>query len=92
MDFCQNNESIINFTTDDMTFKFELFSKKKINNQYLIEIMRTDRLYILDDYWGEKDTLQSDDYDFLPHWLYQYSNALPLGEAIVINRLWCYNC
>ena len=43
VDCCQN-ESIINFTTDDMTSKFELFSKKKKNNLYLTVIMRTDCL------------------------------------------------
>ena len=37
MDLCQNNLPIINFTTDDMTSKFELFSKKKMNGFYLTE-------------------------------------------------------
>ena len=53
---CKNNSSIINFTTDDMTSKFELFSDNKMNNIYLTEIMQTDWLYILDRNWDEKDT------------------------------------
>ena len=28
VDFCQNNEPVINFTTDDMRSKFEVLSKK----------------------------------------------------------------
>ena len=52
----KNNSSIINFTTDDMTSKFELFSNHKMNNIYLTESMQTDWLYILYRYWDEKDT------------------------------------
>ena len=55
VDFCQKNSSIINFTTDDMTSKFELFSENKINNLHQTEIIRTDWLQILDEYWDEKD-------------------------------------
>ena len=55
VDFCQKNSSIVNFTTDDMTSKFELFSEKKINNLHQTEIIRTDWLQILDEYWDEKD-------------------------------------
>ena len=55
LDFCQKNESVINFKTDDMTSKFELFSKK-MNNIYLTESMQTYWLQMLDEYWDEKDT------------------------------------
>ena len=44
--------------------------------------MRTDWMQMLDDYWYEKDTPYSDDYDFQSDWFYQYFNELPLGEAI----------
>ena len=37
MDFCQNKLSINNFTTDDMTPKYECFSKKKMNYLYITE-------------------------------------------------------
>ena len=46
---CCKKEFIINFTTDDMTYKFELFSRIKINIIYLIESMCTDWLQILDE-------------------------------------------
>ena len=55
VDCCQKYESIINFTTDDITYKFEFFSKNKMNNPYLTEIMQTDCLQMLDAYWDEKD-------------------------------------
>ena len=35
VDTFQKNESINNFTTDDMKSKFDLFSKNKVNNIYL---------------------------------------------------------
>ena len=41
--------SIINFKMDDMTPKFGLFSKNKINNLYLTETMVTYWLHMLDD-------------------------------------------
>ena len=47
VNLCQNNPPTINFTTDEMTFKFELFSKNRINNIYLTEIMRTDWIDML---------------------------------------------
>ena len=46
---CQNNLSIINVTTDDMTSKIELFQKNKMNNLYITEIMQTDWIQMLDD-------------------------------------------
>ena len=38
--FCQNQSSVINFTTDDVISKFELFSKNMMNNIYITESMR----------------------------------------------------
>ena len=86
VDFFQK-KSIINFTTDDMTSKFELFYKNKMNNTYITEIMRIDWLKILDEYWDKKDTLHSDGFDFWPGRLFQYYNGLPLGDAIEIAHL-----
>ena len=47
VDFFQKS-SIINFIPDDITSGFELFSKKKMNNIYLTEIMITDWIHMLD--------------------------------------------
>ena len=47
VDFCQQIY-IINFSTENMTLKFELYSKNKINALCIIEIMRTDWLHMLD--------------------------------------------
>ena len=41
VDFRQKDNRIINFTTDDMTSKFELFSKKTIDVIYLNERIQT---------------------------------------------------
>ena len=38
-DCCKKNACIITFKTDDMTSKFEFFSKNKTNNLYLNESM-----------------------------------------------------
>ena len=35
VDLFQGNEHVINFITDEMTSKFELFSKKKMDSLYL---------------------------------------------------------
>ena len=67
-----------------MKFKFELFSKNKINNIYLTERMRTDWLHMLYNYWNEKYIPYSDDSNFLPDWLYKIFNELLLGEAIEV--------
>ena len=48
--------SIVNFTIDDMTSKFELFSKNKMNIPYLTEIIITCWIQMLDEYWEEIDT------------------------------------
>ena len=55
VDCCQKNASIINFTTNDMKSKFDYF-KEKMNNLYLTEIMQTDWLQMLYEYWDEKYT------------------------------------
>ena len=75
-------DPVINLTTDDMTSEFEFFSKIKMNNIYLTEIMWTCWLHMLDEYWDKKDTPSSDDFGFWPDWLFQYYNELLLGEAI----------
>ena len=41
VDLCQSNEPVINFTTGDMRYKFEVFTKNKMNALYLNEITRT---------------------------------------------------
>ena len=48
VDCCKKNPSIINFTTDDMKSKFELFSKTKTNSLYLTESMQTYWIQMLD--------------------------------------------
>ena len=40
VDFCQNNDHVIIFTTDDMRSKFEAFSKNEMDAIYLTEVMR----------------------------------------------------
>ena len=54
--FCQNNEPVFNFTTDDMRSKLEEFSKNRMDALYLTEIMRTKWLKMMDKYWDEIDT------------------------------------
>ena len=49
-----------------MTFKFELFSDKKINAPYLNEIMRTYWIHMLYKYWDEVDTPYSGYFGFWP--------------------------
>ena len=61
--FYQNNIPIINFTTDDMTSKFEFF-KENNNNIYLTGSKQRYWLQMLDGYWYEKDITYSDYYDF----------------------------
>ena len=64
VDFCQKNKPIINFTPDDMTSKFELFSKNKINTIYITESMLTYWLQMLDKYWNKVDTPYSSGFYF----------------------------
>ena len=46
---CQNIEPVINFTTDDITSKFEAFSKNKMDELYLTEGTQTEWMHMLDD-------------------------------------------
>ena len=55
-----------------MTFKFEYFSKNKMNALYLTEITITDCLQALDEYWYERDTLFSGEFDSWLEFLFQY--------------------
>ena len=41
VDCCLKNEPVINFTTDDMRYKFEVLPKNNIYELYLTEIMQT---------------------------------------------------
>ena len=50
MDCCKMFLRTLIFTTDDITSKFELFSKNKMNDLYLTESMHIDGLHILDEY------------------------------------------
>ena len=81
VDFCKK-PPIINFTTDDTTTRFELFSKIKTNYLYLTESMQTYWVHMLDEYSEERDTPHLDDFEFCPECFFQYLNELPLGEAI----------
>ena len=74
--------SIMNFTTDDMTSKFGLFSENKIIALYLTESMKTRWPRILDEHWKEIDAPYSDGFGFWPDWMFQYFNELPLCESI----------
>ena len=51
--FLSNKKHKNNFTTDDMTSKFELFSNDKMGILHITEIMRSDWLHMLDEYWDE---------------------------------------
>ena len=44
--------------------------------------MKIDWLQMVDEYWDERDTPYSDDFEFYTEWLFQYFNELPLGESI----------
>ena len=45
--FCQNNQYVINFNTDDMISKFEAFTKNNLDTLYLTESMRTEWIQTL---------------------------------------------
>ena len=49
---------------------------------YLTEIMKTNCMKTLDEYWVEGHTSLSDDFNFWTECLFQYYNELPLDEAI----------
>ena len=72
----------MNFTTDDMTSKFGLFSENNMIAIYLTESMKTDWLQILDEQWEELDTPYSDYFGFWPECMFLYFNEMPLGESI----------
>ena len=72
----------MNFTTDDMTSKFGLFSEKKTIAIYLTKSMKTDWLQMLDEQWEKIDTISSDDFGFWPEWMFLYFNEISLGEPI----------
>ena len=42
------NEPVINVTTDDITSKFEVFSKKKMGALYVTEIIQAEWMRTLD--------------------------------------------
>ena len=81
MDFYQKQNLSLSLQqmTDDMTYKFEFFSKKRMDDIYLTEIIQRDWIQILDKYREEEDTTYSGDSDFWPDWLFQYYYELPLG-------------
>ena len=85
--FCQNNDNVINFTTDDLRYKFEVFSKNKIDALYLTERIQKEWLQTLYEYWYEWDKMHSGYFYFWPQWLLQYYNKMPLGQSIVIAYL-----
>ena len=45
----QKNQFAINFTSDDMIPKYEMFTNHKLDTFYLTEIMRTEGLQTLDE-------------------------------------------
>ena len=52
----QNNEPVINFTTDNITSKFKVVSENKMDALYLTEIMKIEWLQVIDKYWDEGNT------------------------------------
>ena len=82
VDFCQNNKPVNSYTTDDITSKFKLFSREKMDVLYLTESMRTDWLHMLDEYWDGVDTPYAGGFYLWTEWLFQYYNELPLCESI----------
>ena len=64
VDFCQKKRIVIDFTTDEMISKFEVFTKNKIDTLYLTEIMITERPQKLYEFWYEGDKHYSGAFDF----------------------------
>ena len=54
VDLCKKHK--INFIADNVTFKFENFSKRKMDLLYLTESIQTDKLNMLYEYYNEGDT------------------------------------
>ena len=46
VDCCQNNQYIINFTTDDNISKFEAYTNYKPDTLYLTESMKTEWIQV----------------------------------------------
>ena len=69
---CQNNDHVINFTTNDMRSKFEAFSKNKLYALYRTESTRTEWIQNLYELWDEVDKPYSYDLDLWKEWLFQY--------------------
>ena len=53
-----------------------------MNSIYLTEIVQTDWLHMLDEYWYKGYTPYSGNFYFWHGWFFQYYNELPLGETI----------
>ena len=51
------NEPVIDFTTYDITSKFEAFPKNKMDALYLTERIQIEWMQTLDEYWDGVDTL-----------------------------------
>ena len=52
---CQNTQYVINFTSDDMIYKFEDFTKNKLYTLYTTKSKRMQFPHVLDDYLDEGD-------------------------------------
>ena len=63
MVYCvEKNKYVINFTTDDMRSKFEVFSNNKIDTLYLNEIIQTEWIQMMDELWDEGEKPYSNDF------------------------------
>ena len=62
--FSQNNDHVINFTTDDMRYKFREFPKNKMDALHLTEITRTQWIETIDELWDELDKSYSGHFYF----------------------------
>ena len=72
-----------------MRYKFEAFSKNKMDTLYLTESMITEWLQTIDELCYEVDKTYSSGFDLWTHWLFQYYNELNLGEAIEsVHLMW----
>ena len=73
-DFCQNNQYLITFTTDENISKFEVFTNNKLDTLYPTESTRIEWLQTLYEYWDKGDTLFSSASSFWAQFLFQYNN------------------
>ena len=60
---CCKNKSVIKFFTDNMTSKFEVFSRNNMDALYMKESIETDWLQMLYEYSEEEDTPYSGGFD-----------------------------